>query len=225
LPNGRFLRPLALIPSYTLAVSSSQDLGYQFTNRGIYRVFADRPNPDFSDFIPLPSGATAQRLGHFKAIALDEKRNRLLSVFQAGAAESIIMALDLETNKWSEFSSTGRNEPHSLFYDVDKDRFLLSVSTFGRGLSIGALNPINGDYQTLSDVSLADLDGLTDLYDVGNQSAPYIYITGISRDYISLATDGKDIFSRARAKSTAAPFRRIYVLDLQSGDLKLTYFD
>jgi len=227
LPDGTFVKSLPLTPHFNLTVSSDNKIGYLYTHQGIRKIFAEKQARSDFELIPLPTkrGGPNRNLGHFKAIALDEKRNRLLAVFQAGAAHSVIMALDLETERWSDFGSTGRNEPHSLFYDAENDRFLLSVGNFSRGLSIGSLNPNSGQYQKLKDVPSIDLIGLTDLYDPGNTRPPYIYIAGMKGQHLALATDGENIFSRSRKSDAAKPFRRIYTYDLKTGEIKFTYYD
>ena len=221
LANGTLVKPLTLTPNFNIAVSADGHKGYQYTRKGIIQIDVENQIANNIGLIPLPRKDF--KLGHFKAIALDEKRNRLLVIFQAGAATSKVMAFDLNTKTWSEFGSTGRNEPNSLFYDAANDRFLVSLSNFSGTLSIGTLNAANGQYKTLRDINFRKFDGLTDLYDVGNRRAPYLYIAGLSGNHIVLATDGKDIFSRA--KILESPFRRIYVLDLKTRDLKLTYYD
>ena len=221
LPDGTFIRPLGLIPAFNVAVSTDGQKGYRYTSDGILPLFSDDGDGRETNLIALPDEAFD--IGHFSAISLDEKRNQLLAIFQAGGNSSEIMALDLRTKTWREFGSTGINFPNSLFFDTVKDRFLVIVRDFPQNYSIGSLDPVSGQFKVLREIKDEAFDGMTDLYDVGNLPPPAVYIVGLSGQHITLAFGRRDVHSGPNGEAGA--FRRIYTLDLQTGNVKLTYYD
>lgn len=170
------------------------------------------------DRIPIPEDAD---LGHFKTMALDEKRGRLLLIFQAGAAENEIYSVDLQSLKWDRIGSTGRNVPDALFYNAPSDEFFVSGRKFAGQVFIGRLSP-NGAYSIVREIAPDALVGMSDLYDPGNGPAPNMYVLGAADNILVLATDGRDIFTGADAPG---PLKRIYEIDLTTGKSRLTFYE
>ncbi|MEM7661623.1 MAG: hypothetical protein AAF292_05200 [Pseudomonadota bacterium] len=214
--NGEVVDNSQLVRKNTRDFAANQPRGYEWTPEGV-RVFNTETNQVIQS---LGKPSDIFNVGHFSALVLDEKRSRLLVAFQAGAAASDILALDLETGNWSSFSSTDRTRPNSLFYDATNDRFLVSGTKFSMRAFIGQIAP-NGSYDDLYEIGYQEFPGLSDLFDPGNEGMPNMYIIGLDGYRVAIASDGNDIFDRQKGMG---PLKRIYSVDLRSGDAELMYY-
>lgn len=213
--NGDLIEALLPISSDLAPINSGRTRAYIW-RRGEVRAVSIADNTTIATW-PIPE---ERGRGHFKTMALDEVRNRLILAFQAGAAHSGLYALDLETGAWSEFGTTERTSPTSMFYDEATDTFLIVSSAFSDSIEIGRLTPA-GFFAALRRVKMPTIPGAEDLFDPGNGPAPRFFILDVDGDKIALATDGDEYYSEPKI----APLKRVYEYDLSTGDVRLTFYE
>ena len=213
--DGQLIESFLPVSSDLAPINEARTLAYVWQREGVRVVSIS--NNTTAQTLPIPED---RRRGHFKTMVLDERRNRLVLMFQAGAALSEVFSLDLETGAWEEIGTTERTSPTSAFYDRESDSFLVVSSSFSEGIEIGRLTP-NGFYAALRQIRMSDLPGAEDLYDPGNGRGPRFVILAVQGNKIALASDGEDYYSSPKV----APLKRIYEYDLSTGEAKLTFYE
>lgn len=213
--DGRLVEDLLPISSGLAPINAERTRAYVWQRGGV-RVVSVSDNTTV-ETLPIPED---RRRGHFKGMVLDESRNRLILMYQAGAALSEIFTLDLATGVWGPFGTTQRTSPTSAFYDEATDSFLIVSSSFSTSIEIGRLTPA-GFYAALREINVSDLSGAEDLFEPGNGPAPRFSILDVKGDKIALATDGQKYHSEPKI----APLKRIYEYDLSTGEARLTYYE
>ena len=199
-------------------LSTARDRRYRWDqSRSIVNV-VDATNKRVVSAISAPRGAVR---GHFHTMILDEKRNRLLLAFQAGALESQIFAVNLSTLQWEELGTTGRTQPTAFYYDAPTDTFLISFNDLMKKAGIGRLSA-NGEFEVLRTISASDLPGMTDLFDPENDMIAPFYILGAQDHHVVLAAGRRGLFSINRNSKQK---KRVYEVNLETGEARLTFYE
>lgn len=157
----------------------------------------------------------------FDTLVLDENRNRLLLCINNRDGFSEIYSLDLDSHEWTQLTTIEGYHPSSMIYDADQDSFVtLFVTVFG-DVVIGRLTP-SGHHTIIRELTPRNFPGATDLYEPENGSDLDFYALGLEDNTIAVVTDAGEHF---RTDITLGPLKRIYELDLTTGDIRLTYYD
>lgn len=206
--DGTLVEETSLVPESWLAIDWANGRAFDWSSDPI-RVF-DIKTGQTLEVIARPEEASSHQ---FKAFDFDVGANRLIAMFQSGAAESKIVAYDLSAKTWTAFATTGQTQPTTLRFDPDRNRLLVAGTNLGRSeYFVGQISP-EGVYEPLQTFAPEELPGFFDLYQFGGGLGPALPIVGVSGDRIALAAPGGE------------PIRRIYVLDLVTGEIGLTFYD
>jgi len=154
----------------------------------------------------IPASLDVPRMSWPSGIAYDSKRDRIVVVSHGG--EGYLYEYKLPTGAWRVVSSMNHMDVRGLVYDPKSDLLYGIEGVFGAS-RIVAINPEGGAAKSIT-FDPKKFAGSTDLYDPGN-----------SHLHAELAAiDGDNAVIVAGSPSRY----RIYLLNMKSGDVKLTGF-
>lgn len=200
----------SLPPAFQAALGIRSDPTVSFDDSGFTLDYPDGRS------VKMKAGLSVPEISIPSNGVYDTKRGLVYGVTLGG--EGYIYAGDPRTQTIRVLMSAKHDDFHSIFYDADADRLLLSLPEHrgdsGMEFGIGVL-PLVGEEIHIVGFTPSALPGITDTYDVDNSSPPVLRILAASGDAVLVRP--VEPFDRGFPMADGI----VYALDMRDGSAKI----
>ncbi len=219
--DGNLLEAKEVLPHNFRAIDTQNKISYQW----LREYFVVTRTSDGKRLDNLPGAQLNGKNLRFLAITYDKQNHRLIGGFGPHTRQSVINYYDLDAKTgWLPFAALPKNLTiHSLMASPERDSlFVIAVETWGRARIYIMEITAKKELKTI-EVDWKDLPGMSDVRTRNIAGTPDMELLGIDVDELIFGTTGTNMVFDSSRETQAQ--RRVYLLNLETEEFRLTYYD